>query len=158
MQKGRSLDPGERLTPQTPGSVRKAVSNKGFNVDTTPVSSPASELSGALSGSRYEPPKCWPKTNRMPDISPAKRTRLFRINKELQGFLVAQGLRIFLPMQGKRVWAVVQDDPTCCGATKPVSHNYWVCAPQLLRPTCLKPMLHNKGSHRNEKPTHPNEE
>ena len=30
--------------------------------------------------------------------------------------------------------------------------------PQLLKPTCLEPVLHNKRSHRNEKPTHCNKE
>ena len=38
--------------------------------------------------------------------------------------LVAQGLRICLPMQGTRVRALVREDPTCRGATKPVHHNY----------------------------------
>ena len=38
--------------------------------------------------------------------------------------LVAQWLRIRPPMQGKRVRALVWEDPTCRGATKPVSHNY----------------------------------
>ena len=38
--------------------------------------------------------------------------------------LVAQWLRIRLPMQGTWVQALVQEDPTCHGATKPVSHNY----------------------------------
>ena len=38
--------------------------------------------------------------------------------------LVAQWLRICLPMQGTRVRALVWEDPTCCGATGPVSHNY----------------------------------
>ena len=38
--------------------------------------------------------------------------------------LVAQWLRICLPMQGTRVRVLVWEDPTCCGATKPVSHNY----------------------------------
>ena len=38
--------------------------------------------------------------------------------------LVAQWLRIRLPMQGTRVRALVQEDPTCRGATKPVRHNY----------------------------------
>ena len=38
--------------------------------------------------------------------------------------LVAQWLRIRLPMQGTWVQALVQEDPTCCGATKPVGHNY----------------------------------
>ena len=38
--------------------------------------------------------------------------------------LVAQWLRIRLPMQGARVRALVWEDPTCRGATRPVSHNY----------------------------------
>ena len=38
--------------------------------------------------------------------------------------LVAQWSRICLPMQGTRVRALVWEDPTCRGATRPVSHNY----------------------------------
>ena len=38
--------------------------------------------------------------------------------------LVAQWLRIRLPMQGTWVQALVWVDPTCRGATKPVRHNY----------------------------------
>ena len=84
--------------------------------------------------------------------------------------LVAQWLRICLPMQGTRVWALAQEDPTCHGAIKPLCHNYWACAlepvshnywarvPQLLKPTCLEPVLRDKRSHRNEKPVHHNEE
>ena len=84
--------------------------------------------------------------------------------------LVAQWLRIHLPIQGTWVWSLVQEDPTCCGATKPVCHNYWACAleptshnywarmPQLLKPACLEPMLRNKRSHRKEKTVHCNEE
>ena len=60
---------------------------------------------------------------------------------------------------------------------EPVSHNYWARVSQLLslrsrarepqllsphvtttEPACLEPMLHNKRSHRNEKPSHLNEE
>ena len=37
--------------------------------------------------------------------------------------LVAQWLRVCLPMQGTRVRALVWEDPTCRGATRPVSHN-----------------------------------
>ena len=71
--------------------------------------------------------------------------------KQLRGnSLVAQLLRIRLPMQGTQVWALVREDPTCRGATKPVRHNYWPCA--------LEPVLCNKGSHCNEKPAHRNEE
>ena len=38
--------------------------------------------------------------------------------------LVAQWLRIRLPVQGTRVQSLVWEDPTCPGATKPVRHNY----------------------------------
>ena len=37
--------------------------------------------------------------------------------------LVAQWLRIRLPMQGTRVQALVREDPTCSRATRPVHHN-----------------------------------
>ena len=84
--------------------------------------------------------------------------------------LVAQWLRILLPMQGTWVRSLVQEDPTCCRATKPMHHNYSSCAlepashnycahePQLLKPTHIEPMLRSKRSHRNEKPMHHNEE
>ena len=57
---------------------------------------------------------------------------------------VAQWLRICLPMQGTRVRALVREDPTCRGATKPMCHNYWACVPQLLKPASLEPLLRNK--------------
>ena len=38
-------------------------------------------------------------------------------------------------MQGTRIQALVQEDPTCLGATKPVRQNYWACA--------LEPTRHN---------------
>ena len=38
--------------------------------------------------------------------------------------LVAQWLRIHLPMQGTWVRSLVQEDATCHGAAKPVHHNY----------------------------------
>ena len=38
--------------------------------------------------------------------------------------LVAQWLRICLPMQGIWVRALVWEDPTCHGTTKPMHHNY----------------------------------
>ena len=72
--------------------------------------------------------------------------------------------------QGTRVQARVWEDPTCCGATKPMRHNYWACAlepachnywacvPQLLKPACLEPVLHSKRSHCDEKPAHCNRE
>ena len=71
--------------------------------------------------------------------------------------LVAQQLRIRLSMQGTRVRALVWEDPTCRGATKPVRHSYWVCA--------LEPTSHNYWSRapracapQQEKPTCSNED
>ena len=49
--------------------------------------------------------------------------------------VVAQWLRTHLPMQGTRVRALIWEDPTCRGATKPVHHNYWACT--------LEPTNHN---------------
>ena len=53
--------------------------------------------------------------------------------------LVAQWLRIHLPMQGTRVRALVREDPTCHGAIKPVL----LIKPQLLslRSRACKPQL-----------------
>ncbi|KAJ8794655.1 hypothetical protein J1605_003126 [Eschrichtius robustus] len=45
-------------------------------------------------------------------------------SQQCRASLVAQWLRIHLPMQGTRVRALVQEDSTCHGATKPVRHNY----------------------------------
>ena len=107
--------------------------------------------------------------------------KMLILKSESRTSLVAQWLGIHLPMQGTRVWALVWEDPTCHGATKPVrhnyrayaletmSHNYWARVPQLLKPVRLEPVLHNKRSHlepvlgnkrsyRNEKPAHRNEE
>ena len=55
---------------------------------------------------------------------------LSRVDKELnsRASLVAQWLRICLLMQGTWVRALVWEDPTCRGATRPVSHSYWACA------------------------------
>ena len=91
------------------------------------------------------------------------------IKRYLRASLVAQWLRICLPMQGTRVRALVWEGPTCRGATKPVSHNYWACvsgacalqqerpqqwearAPRWrVAPTCRN---WRKPSHRNEDPT-----
>ena len=96
---------------------------------------------------------------------------LFAFKSPHRASLVAQWLRICLPMQGTRVWALVREDPTCRGATRPVSHNNWACAsgacaPQQERPRQweasaprwrVAPTCHNyrKPSHRNEDPTQP---
>ena len=49
---------------------------------------------------------------------------LMALKMQKRASLVAQWLRICLPMQGTRVRALVWEDPTCRGATRPVSHNY----------------------------------
>ena len=43
--------------------------------------------------------------------------------KRCWAFLVAQWLRICLPMQGTWIHALVRENPTCPGATKPVHCN-----------------------------------
>ena len=45
-------------------------------------------------------------------------------NLSVGASLVAQWLRIHLPMQGTRVQALIREDPTCRGGTKPVRHSY----------------------------------
>ena len=42
--------------------------------------------------------------------------------------LVVQWLGIRLPVHKTRVQALVQEDPTCHGATKAMHHNYLACA------------------------------
>ena len=92
------------------------------------------------------------------------------VKRKMGTSLVARWLGIHLPLQGTRVPALVQEDPTRHGATKPVLHNYWACTleptshnywahvPQLLKLVHLEPMLCKKRSHHNEKPEHCNEE
>ena len=57
-----------------------------------------------------------------------KRKRFWLLRQQLyktcRASLVAQWLRVCLPMQGTRVRALVWEDPTCRGATRPVSHTY----------------------------------
>ena len=70
-----------------------------------------------------------------------RKCNIFKVlkwKKKNRASLVAQWSRICLPMQGTRVRALVQEDPTCRGATKPVRHNYWACA--------LEPTSHNYWS------------
>ena len=56
---------------------------------------------------------------------PSKKKRKKRNDKKsYRASLVAHWLRICLPMQGTRVRALAREDPTCRGATRPVSHDY----------------------------------
>ena len=63
---------------------------------------------------------------------------------------MAQWLRVCLPMQGTRVRALVWEDPTCRGATGPVSH--------IAEPARLEPVLRNKRGRDSERPAHRDEE
>ena len=62
-----------------------------------------------------------------------------QLKNVLGASLVAQWLRICLPMQGTRVRALVWEDPTCRGATRPVSHNDWACASGACAPQQERP-------------------
>ena len=74
---------------------------------------------------------------------------------------MAQWLRIRLLMQGIRVRALVQEDPTCRGAAKPITKTaeptLWSPRATDAEPVHLEPVLH-KRSHFNEKSAHHNEE
>ena len=78
------------------------------------------------------------------------------VETKIQGFPGGSVVKNPPANAGTRVWSLVWEDPTCRGATKPVCHNYWAHVPQLLKLTCLDPVLRNKRSHCNEKPEHRN--
>ena len=67
-------------------------------------------------------------------------------------------------MQETQVWSLIQEDPTCQGATVCAPHYYWACAleagsthrapPRLPRTTCPRSQLWSKRRAHSEKP-HP---
>ena len=71
--------------------------------------------------------------------------------------LVAQWLRIRLPLQGTQVRSLVQEDLTCRRATRPTCHNYWTCTLKIAvdlrassracKPQLLNPACHNYWAH-----------
>ena len=92
--------------------------------------------------------------------------RKFHIKNDQKGAsLVAQWSRIHLPIQETWVWSLIQEDPACHGAAKPVRHNCWACALESGSHNCwahvlncwslctLESILQNKRSPHNEKPT-----
>ena len=65
-------------------------------------------------------------------------------------------------MQETQIRSLVQEDPTCCGATKQVYHSYRDCAPEpeshnYWAHSALESVL-SKRSHEHEKPSHHNQE
>ena len=82
---------------------------------------------------------------------PSRRSMSTSIYVFSRASLVAQWLRICLSMQGTRVRALVWEDLTCHGATRPVSHNYGACASGACAPQQEK-------DHDSERPAHRDEE
>ena len=68
----------------------------------------------------------------VPKIPHASRPENQNIKKKkrIRASLVAQRLRIHLPIQETGVRSLIHEDPTCQGATKPMPHNYWASAPE----------------------------
>ena len=50
------------------------------------------------------------------------------------------------------VQSLVQEDPICCRAPKPMLHNYWALRQKTLKTESLELVFLNKRSHHNEKP------
>ena len=70
--------------------------------------------------------------------------------RQMKTSWVFRWLRLHLPVQGTRVQSLVKEDPTCCGAAKPVCRSYW--SPH------TRPVLCSKRSRRDEKPTRRDQE
>ena len=50
------------------------------------------------------------------------------LETDARSSLVVQWIGVLLLMQEPWVWSLIQEDSTCCGATKPMGHNCWACA------------------------------
>ena len=61
--------------------------------------------------------------------------------------LVAQWLRIRLPMQGTQLRSLVLEYPTCRGATKPMHHNYWSLRSRAHEPQLRSPRATTSEAH-----------
>ena len=65
-----------------------------------------------------------------PDSTCYSAARVLETKKEWGDFPGGPVVKNHLPMKGTHVESLVQEDPTCHGATKPDRHNYWACAPR----------------------------
>ena len=65
----------------------------------------------------------------------------FEPDEEYGTSLMVQWVNIYLPMQRPQVQSLVQEDPTCHGATKPVHHSPCAAATEACMP---RHMLHSK--------------
>ena len=101
---------------------------------------------------------CPPETHSTAGLQASATTQDFSSEIQiLETSLVAQRMRIHLPVQGSRVPSLVPEDPTCCGATKPVHYKYGVLGLQLPKPMHLEPVLHSKRSRCSERPEYHNQ-
>ena len=93
------------------------------------------------------------------------KTQHSQINKYLKYNrtpLVVQWLKIGLPMQESWVQSLVQEDPTCPTAAKPVYPDYWTYGPEpgshnYRSPLCPRACAPNKRSRSSEKPKYQQE-
>ena len=79
----------------------------------------------------YDHSRCWFCSfpfSRQWVVKAREHAALAAVTHQGKTSLVVQWFRISLPIQGTWVWFLVQGDPTCCRATKPMCHNYWACA------------------------------
>ena len=95
----------------------KSTEYRGINLPNAP-------LRKAQTFNRLKPRHAGPH----PWLLPWSRTGQEYNLRKMRASLVAQWLRICLPVQVTRVRALVWEDPTCRGAARPVSHNCWACA------------------------------
>ena len=108
-------------------------------------------------GRKAERPLRWNSRCEAGSTQRAVSVRCAQVKRAYRTSLVVQRLWIWLPMLWTQFWSLVQEDPICWEVTKPRYHNYWTHKVQLLKPTCLEPVLCNKRSHQNEKPAYHNE-
>ena len=78
------------------------------------------------------------------NYSPQIKGRLLKIGRSVPKASLGtspgeQWMRVRLPMQGTRVWPLVQESPTRGRAPKPVGRNYWACPPSIWAPQQEKP-------------------
>ena len=79
-----------------------------------------------------------PPTGPFPTLSPGISSVKDFIQK-YRASLVAQWLRICLPMQGTQVQALVREDPTCRGAAKPTRRQLVSLRSRAREPRLLSP-------------------
>ena len=53
--------------------------------------------------------------------------RLDKLKEHYKGFPGGSVVKNLLAIPWDTVWSLIQEDPTCLGATKPKHHNYWAC-------------------------------